>query len=134
MAILKSVCIKTKNSNQTLNINQADLIKTGIPNDIHCVGGDFQISLLSEDVANEYCEKINEKYVYGKFGENFSVSDFDIKKIKVHDKLRVGDCYLEITQIGVKNKNCKFEIHNNFVFAKVLVEGIVTVGDYLYVE
>ncbi len=135
MSILKSVCIKEKRTNKIKNIKQADLIKTGIPNDIHCTGGDFQISILSEDFAKEYCEKNNKEYFYGEFGENFSVENFDISKLKVGDKLRVGDSRLEITQIGAnKSKNCKNEIHDNFVFAKVLHDGIVTEGDELYIE
>ena len=33
---------KNKHDGNIMNIKQADLIKTGIPNDVHCDGGAFQ--------------------------------------------------------------------------------------------
>ena len=45
---LKSVCIKSKQDGLMHCLGQADLIKTGIPNDVHCDGGDFQVSILPE--------------------------------------------------------------------------------------
>ena len=38
------------------NIGQADLIKTGIPNDVHCDGGDFQVSILPEELITDYTQ------------------------------------------------------------------------------
>ena len=50
--VLKSVCIKSKVDGKMHSIGQADLIKTGIPNDVHCDGGDYQISILHHRILN----------------------------------------------------------------------------------
>ena len=51
---LKSVCIKSKHDGLIHNVKQADLIKTGIPNDVHCDGSDKQISILPYELIEEH--------------------------------------------------------------------------------
>ena len=136
---LKSVCIKSKQDGLIHNLGQADLIKTGIPNDIHCDGGDLQVSILPEEIINDYKNDTNIMYKYGDFGENLVISGLDFKSLKVGDSLSVGDSRLLITQIGVgKNKRdgskCKEKIHNNFIFCRVVVAGIITIGDQVYID
>ena len=136
---LKSVCIKSKQDGLIHNIGQADLIKTGIPNDVHCDGGDLQVSILPEEIISEYEKKSGEKYQYGKFGENLIISGLDYKSLKVGDSISLGDARLLITRIGaLKSKRdgsvCKDGMHNNFIFCKVTVAGIITTGDQVYLE
>lgn len=136
---LKSVCIKSKQDGQIHSIGQADLIKTGIPNDVHCDGGDLQVSILPEELISEYEKKTNEKYQYGKFGENLVIAGLDYKSLKVGDSLSIGDARLLITQIGAHaNKRdgstCKDGMHDNFIFCKVIVAGIITTGDQVYLD
>lgn len=136
---LKSVCIKSKQDGLIHNIGQADLIKTGIPNDVHCDGGDMQVSILSEEIISDYEKKTGEKYKYGSFGENLVISGIDLKSLKVGDSLSLGDARLLITQIGAKkNKRdgstCKDGMHDNFVFCRVTVAGIITTGDQVYID
>ena len=136
---LKSVCIKSKQDGLIHNIGQADLIKTGIPNDVHCDGGDFQVSILPEEIISELEKKTGEKYKYGDFGENLVISGIDFKSLKVGDSLSLGDSRLLITQIGGnKSKRdgsvCKVGMHDNFIFCKVLVAGIITTGDQVYMD
>ena len=132
MALLESVCIKEKNSNKTIHIGQVDLIQTGIPNDVHCDGGLLQISILPKEII----EKNNKNFKPGDYGENFVVKDLDYKNVKVGQNLIIGDGKLLITQIGANNggTECNNEIHKNFIFCKVLVSGIITEGDTVYVE
>ena len=128
MAKLLSVCIKEKNTNEIKNIGQVDLIKTGIPNDVHCDGGERQISILPYELIRE----VSENAKYGEFGENFVVQNLDYSKIEVGTTLNIGDASLKVTKIGA---NCntkeekKKELFSKFIFAKVLVDGIVTEGD-----
>ena len=136
---LKSVCIKSKQDGLMHNAGQADLIKTGIPNDVHCDGGDFQVSILSAEVIEEYIKKNNISYKPGDFGENLVISGIDFKSLKVGDSLSVGDSRLLITQIRAgKSKRdgsiCKMPMHENFIFCKVLVAGIITAGDQVYID
>lgn len=136
---LKSVCIKSKQDGLIHNIGQADLIKTGIPNDVHCDGGDLQVSILPEEIISEYEKRTGEKYNFGKFGENLVISGIDFKSLKAGDSLSIGDARLLITQIGVHgNKRdgstCKDGMHSNFIFCKVTVAGIITTGDQVYLD
>lgn len=137
--ILKSVCIKSKQDGLIHNIKQADLIKTGIPNDVHCDGGEFQVSILPEEVINEYEKLTGTKTEYGQFGENLVISGLDYKALKVGDSISLGDSRLYITHIGAikthtEKSPCKQIIHDNYIFCKVLVEGIITVDDQVYLE
>ena len=136
---LKSVCIKSKQDGLMHNAGQADLIKTGIPNDVHCDGGDLQVSILPEEVINEYVKEKNITYKPGDFGENLVVSGIDYKSLKVGDSFSIGDSRLLITQIGGNKtkrdgSTCKMGLHNDFIFCKVLVAGIITAGDQVYID
>ncbi len=136
---LKSVCIKSKQDGMIHSIGQADLIKTGIPNDVHCDDGDLQVSILPEKIIIEHEKKTGEKYEYGKFGENLVISNIDFKSLKVGDSFSIGDARLMITQIGAsKSKRdgsiCKDSMHNNFIFCRVTVAGIITTGDQVYLD
>lgn len=145
-AELKSLCIKSKQDKLMHNIKQADLIKTGIPNDVHCDGGDFQVSILPEEVIKNYENETGKKFTYGDFGENLVISGLDYKSLKVGDSLTLGDGRLLITKIGAdfkKSENCgemeekgvcNKEIHDNYIFCRVIVAGIITIGDQVYID
>ena len=136
---LKSVCIKSKQDGLMHCLGQADLIKTGIPNDVHCDGGDFQVSILPEEVIKEREKETGETYKYGDFGENLVISGVDYKSLKVGDSFSVGDSRLLITQIGANPKKrdgstCKGGMHKSFIFCRVTVAGIITIGDQVYID
>ena len=136
---LKSVCIKSKQDGLIHNIGQADLIKTGIPNDVHCDGGDLQVSILPEEVISEYEKSSGKKTKFGDFGENLVVSGIDYKSLKVGDSFSIGDARLLITQIGVHGSKrdgstCKDGMHDKFIFCRVTVAGIITTGDQVYLD
>jgi len=138
--ILKSVCIKRKTDEKMVNIHQADLIKNGIPNDVHCDGSDKQISILPMEVINEHLKDSNIDYQYGNYGKNFVIEGLNYKNLKVGDSLSIGDVRLKITEIGAPNKDgqsneCKNNnIHKNFIFARVTAEGILTEDDPVYID
>ncbi len=121
------------------SIGQADLIKTGIPNDVHCDGGDFQVSILPEELIKEYEKETGKEYKYGELGENLVISGLDYESLKVGDSISLGDVRLGITQIGSNHQKrdgsvCKDGIHKKFIFCKVLVAGIITIGDQVYLD
>ena len=137
---LKSLCIKSKQDGMIHNVKQADLIKTGIPNDVHCDGGDKQISILPYELIEEYeKENGNGKVEYGKHGENLVVSGIDYKSLKVGDDFNIGDARLLVTQIGAtyatkEGSPCNSKIHKNYIFCRVVVPGIITVGDQVNID
>ncbi len=137
---LKSVYIKSKQDGKMLNVKQADLIKTGIPNDVHCDGGDKQVSILPYELIEEYeKENGNGTVEYGKHGENLVVSGIDYKSLKVGDDFSIGDARLLVTQIGAtyatkEGSACNSKIHKNYIFCRVVVPGIITVGDQVNID
>lgn len=136
---LKSVCIKSKQDGIMHCIGQADLIKTGIPNDVHCDGGDFQVSIIPQEVIQMKEKETGEQYKYGYFGENLVIEGIDYKSLKVGDSFSIGDSRLLITKIGSDDKkgdgsSCKDGMHEHFIFCRVLVAGIITVGDQVYID
>ena len=136
-AILKSVCIKSKQDGKVHSIGQADLIMTGIPNDVHCDGGDLQVSILPKEVIDEYVKETGKIFKYGDLGENLVIEGLEYTKLKVGDTLSLGDSRFLITKIGADAKNgeaCNNLIHKNYIFCKVLVEGIITTGDPVYID
>lgn len=73
------------------------------------------------------CEKIDIKY--GDLGENILV-DFDIKKLKIGDRVQICDAILEITEersicksFTNIHKNLAKILKNKGIFAKVLQRG-----------
>lgn len=109
----------------------------GLKGDAH--GGDWhrQVSLLSiEQIENMKAKGL--EVGPGSFAENLTTRDFDLPSVRVGDRLRVGEsAVLEITQIG-KECHTRCAIYHKVgecimpeqgVFAKVLEEGAVKVGD-----
>lgn len=132
-----AVCISDVKGVQKQDIQKAYLKKDfGVQNDAH--GGDWhrQVSLLSYDMVSDFNNKgagVN----HGDFGENLLVEGIDFKTLPVGTKIKCGESLLEITQIG-KNCHTRCQIYHKMgdcimpregVFAKVLEEGYVQVGD-----
>jgi MOSC domain-containing protein YiiM len=109
----------------------------GLEGDAH--GGDWhrQISLLSiEQIGTMKDKGLDVKP--GSFAENLTTQDFDLGKVTVGTRLKVGEsALLEVTQIG-KECHTRCAIYNKIgecimpeqgVFAKVIKGGLVKSGD-----
>ena len=107
----------------------------GVEGDAH--GGNWhrQVSLLSAEKIEAFRRKIWVEY--GAFGENLVVEGFDFRTLPVGSRLAVGGAVLELTQIGKECHNdCVIRrqtgdciMPREGVFARVLQEGVVHVGD-----
>ena len=76
--------------------------------------------------------KIIEKIGFGAHGLVY-------KSLKKGDSLSLGDSRLLITGIGASNTKpgvgeCNNEIHKSYIFCRVLVPGIITVGDQVNID
>jgi MOSC domain-containing protein YiiM len=77
----------------------------------------------------------------GSFGENFTTTGIDLNALAKGDRLRVGDCLVEITDVRVPCstlKKCDARLPKAIVgrsgwVAKVLEEGVVRTGDAIAV-
>jgi MOSC domain-containing protein YiiM len=119
MGKVMAVCISEKRGTQKNNISEGVFIENfGIENDAHAGDWHRQVSVLSYD----------------------SVEDF--KTLPVGTILKCGNVLLKITQIG-KEWHAHCEIYKKVgdcimpregVFAKVIKDGKIAVGDDLFEE
>ena len=115
----------------------------GIIGDAHAGRWHRQVSLLGWENVKKFSlsYKIQRKFQPGDFAENITV-DVDLSSLKVGDYLELGEnVILRVTQIGKRcHKDCSIykQIGNCLmpkegVFAKVIKEGRICVGDKIKV-
>ena len=123
------------------NVSQARLlVEHGLEGDAHAEGGIRQVSLLSLASINKMVEA-GAQVKPGDFAENLTVEGLEVMTLPVGTRLKVGAVDLEITQIGKTcHKGCAIRelvgdcvMPREGVFARVLTEGVVKVGDAIEV-
>lgn len=140
---IEAVCISEKKGTVKKDIGKCRIIEDfGLENDAHG-GSERQVSLLSYESVEAFRQKTGGKVELppGVFGENLLVSGIDPVKLPVGTVLKVGDCILEITQIGKKcHTGCEISriageciMPRNGVFARVISGGVVSTGDRIEV-
>ena len=113
----------------------------GIEGDAHAGDWHRQVSLLAE----ESVEKMRASGLdvgYGDFAENITTRGLVLYEIPLGTKIRVGECLLEVTQIGKEcHDRCAIYYEagdcvmpREGIFAKVLRGGAITRGDQILVE
>ena len=126
---------KTPVESARLNVNH------GIDGDAHAGDWHRQVSLLAE----ESIEKMRAKGLdvgYGDFAENITTRGLILYEIPVNTKIRIGECLVEVTQIGKEcHDRCAiYEATGDCVmpregiFARVLRGGEIKKGDEVLVE
>ena len=132
-----AVCISEKKGTQKKEVPEIRLIPDyGIEGDAHAGNWHRQVSLLAFEKIEEFRAR-GAEVDFGAFGENMIVEGFDLSKIPVGTRFRIGEVILEMTQIG---KECHLHcaifhkmgdciMPREGVFTKVLHGGIVQPGD-----
>lgn len=137
MGKLIAICISEKKGTQKLPVESARLRENwGVVGDAHAGKWHRQVSLLALEQIEEF-RKRGAKIDFGAFGENLVVEGFDLKNIQVGSRIRVGECELELTQIGKAcHSHCEiYKIMGDCimpregVFAKVIRGGEIRPGD-----
>ena len=136
-----AVCTSERKGTRKTNVGEA-LVKVGwgIEGDAH--GGDWhrQISLL----AMESIEKMQAKGLKvgpGDFAENVTTEGLVLHELPVGTKLRLGECLVEVTQIGkICHDRCAIYYQagdcvmpREGIFVRVLEGGPLQVGDEVQV-
>jgi MOSC domain-containing protein YiiM len=116
------------------------LVEYGLEGDAHAEGGIRQVSLLSLASINKMVAA-GADVKPGDFAENLTIEGLEVMNLPVGTRLKVGEVELEITQIGKTcHKGCAIRelvgdcvMPREGVFARVLTEGVVKVGDVIEV-
>lgn len=141
MGKIVAVCISEAKGTQKENVKTSRfLVDHGLENDAHAGNWHRQVSLLSYDKIQEFNAKGADVFS-GAFGENLVVLGIDFKKLPIGTKFQCNDVLLELTQIGKEcHDRCQIFykmgeciMPTEGVFAKVLTEGTISVGDEMVV-
>lgn len=138
-----SVNVSKDKGEKKHNIGKCMLIKDmGLKDDAHAGFMHRQVSLLARE-SIEKIRKMGLDVVPGDFAENLTTEGIDLPSLPIGTKLVVGDgIVLRVTQIG-KECHARCAIFQQVgdcvmpregIFAEVLTEGEVKVGDAIRVE
>jgi len=110
----------------------------GVVGDAHRGLGSRQVSLLSQELIDEFVRSVDRPTKPGAFAENITLRGLDLRQVAPLDRFRIGAVELEVTQIG---KECHGDTCAIFrevgqcimpkegVFCRVVREGGVEPGD-----
>ncbi len=111
-------------------------VGVGIYNDAHAGSGHREVSLLAlEDIQTMQARNASVKI--GDFAENITTSGVVLHKLPIGTKLTIGDCLLEVTQIGKEcHSGCVIMkqvgeciMPKQGIFARVLKGGVIKNGN-----
>ncbi len=138
-----AVCTSEKKQTKKINIEEAFLKENyGIIGDVHSNSNTHrQISLLASESINKMRE-LGLDVNPGDFAENLTTEGIDLTVLPIGTKILIGEyVVLDVTQIGKKCHNRCAIYHQagdcimpkEGIFARVMTEGSVKVGDRLKV-
>lgn len=143
MATITSINISPKKGTFKQPVEQAELkVDFGIVGDAHAGNWHRQISLLAQESIDKMTALGIEGLVPGKFAENMTTEGIELFTLPVGTRLRLGECLVEVTQIGKEcHQHCEIYkkvgqciMPHEGIFVKVLIPGVVRVGDSIKVE
>ncbi len=132
-----AVCISKEKGTQKTPVDSIVLKPDwGIEGDAHAGHWHRQVSLLSYEKVEEFRAK-GAEVAEGAFGENILVEGFDLRNIPVGTPIQIGECLLELSQIGKAcHSHCAIYkmvgdciMPREGVFAEVIRGGVVKPGD-----
>lgn len=138
-----SVNVSKDKGEKKHNIEKCMLVKDmGLKDDAHAGFMHRQVSLLARE-SIEKIRKMGLDVVPGDFAENLTTEGIDLPSLPIGTKLLIGDgIMLRVTQIG-KECHARCAIFQQVgdcvmpkegIFAEVLTEGEVKIGDTITVE
>ena len=140
--IVRAICISDIRGIQKHAIESARFVHDyGIDGDAHAGNWHRQVSLLSYEKIEEFNKK-GADVTDGAFGENLVVEGIDFRSLPVGTILKTNDVILKMTQIG-KECHTHCQIYKKMgecimptqgVFAQVIKDGIIKIGDSMEVQ
>jgi MOSC domain-containing protein YiiM len=132
-----AVCSSREKGTIKHNVGEARLIEEyGIEGDAHGGFAHRQVSLIASEDIETMKAKLPE-LVPGSFAENLTTEGFDLASVVIGDRIKTGECLLEVSQIG-KECHTKCQVFEQSgecimpkkgVFCRVILGGRVKTGD-----
>ncbi len=138
MAKVVSINISTKKGVVKVPVDKAELkVDHGIVGDAHAGNWHRQISMLAEESIQKMKDKGFDHLKFGDFAENITTEGIEVYTLPVGTKLKIGECEVEVTQIGKKcHQGCAIRqttgdcvMPREGIFVKVLKEGTININD-----
>lgn len=138
-AHILAVCISEKKGERKTPVAQVELqVNHGIVGDAHAGDWHRQISLLAKESIDKM-RALGLDVDNGDFAENLTTVGIDLPSLPIGTQLQVGECLLEVTQIGkVCHTRCAIfyqagdcVMPKEGIFARVLCRGKIKAGDQL---
>ncbi|MBQ7199063.1 MAG: molybdenum cofactor biosynthesis protein [Selenomonadaceae bacterium] len=139
MGIIKAICISEQRGTAKKFVDTATFhTEYGIVGDAHAGDWHRQVSFLGQSEIDAFKNR-GANVEYGAFGENIVADGFTFKNLPVGTRLKSGNVYFEITQIGKQcHSHCAIYqqvgdciMPREGVFARVLHGGKIKIGDEL---
>ena len=133
-----AVCISEKKGVVKHEVDIVEVNDKGIVGDAHSGDWHRQVSLLSIDSVNKMQANIKFKLEPGAFAENILIdTGIILYRLEIGQKLKVGECILEVTQIGKEcHADCEIRkitgdcvMPREGIFTKVITGGKIETGD-----
>ena len=138
MAKVLSINISEKKGTPKTKINPGVLIEDfGFEADAHAGKWHRQVSLLAKESIEKSKGLPTDGLCHGVFAENITTEGIELYTIPVGTKLKIGECIIEITQIGKEcHEGCAIQklvgkcvMPREGIFARVVRGGKVYEGD-----
>lgn len=142
MAKVVSINISEKKGTIKVPIDKAEIkLNHGIVNDAHAGNWHRQISMLASESIDKMKQKGFNHLKFGDFAENITTQGIEVYLLPVGSKLRIGECEVEVTQIGKKcHSGCEIKkitgdcvMPREGIFVKVIKEGYIKINDNIEV-
>jgi MOSC domain-containing protein YiiM len=138
MARVVSINISQKKGVIKVPVNKAEIkIDHGIVGDAHAGNWHRQISMLADESIDKMKNKGFNHLKFGDFAENITTQGIEVHTLSVGTVLKIGDCEVEVTQIGKKcHGGCEIKkltgdcvMPREGIFVKVIKEGTIQIND-----
>jgi MOSC domain-containing protein YiiM len=138
MARIVSINVSEKKGTPKIPIGRGRLIRDhGIEGDAHAGNWHRQISLLAQESIDKMTRMGVRDLKPGVFAENITIQGMALHTLPVGTRLRIGECTVEVTQIGKEcHHHCQIYYQAGVcimpeegIFVQVITEGNIRSGD-----
>lgn len=114
----------------------------GLDGDAHADGSHRQLSLLAKESYDKMEALGAGKLEWGSFAENITTEGITLHTLSVGTKLKIGDCLVEVTQIGKQcHGDCEIfkkvgtcVMPKEGIFVRIIIGGRLSVNDEIVIS